>query len=415
MVEWCRGHPLAILAVLFLAAVLNPIQPQSEERASGMNPLVLSKLAVAGAATALGCWGLLNSQRIRRALVSVPGALLASLAMVLLVTSAFAIEDSATIARASSLIFGGYIAFVLTSSATVDLHRLTLAMSIGCLFFLLVTWALFLLVPSVGVFMEYTGNADTVARMGGTNHPNAIGREAVVALMLCIAMLRPGTLRESRPLVRVLLYFVALLALATMVPTYSRTSIMAGVLAVGAMLFDQLWNRLGAVLAGSLIVVGLVAVLVVGVLSQSDAEDSVLSAVTKSGDAEELTSFTGRTTIWAEAIDWIRQRPWTGYGLDSAASVMSKEATGTHNLLLYITFSGGVIAGLILIGLLILTGYHAVSSQVPLFRGVATYVLISGLVEDTLIESFPAMLTLLWILMLLSPSFRQTRPVVKPL
>ena len=401
--------PMLALFVLLLASMINPIQPASEDRMTGLNPLVLVKLAVAGSAFALGGLGLLQSQTIRRTLLAVPGILLCLLAITLVATSLFARGDSAMISRASSLIFFGYFLFSLTGLATAGLRDMVRVIAAGVSLFLVVTWAVFLLLPSIGVFYEYTTAGGTVPRMGGTNHPNSIAREAIICLLLCVAMLRSGPLREPKPMIRMVLYAVVLLSLATIVVTYSRTSILAGAIAFGAMMFDRLWSRFGAVLITGCGVVALLGILMVGMLN-SDASESAVSAVTKSGDVEELTSFTGRTTIWAEAIDWIEKRPLTGWGLDSAASIMSEEAIGTHNLLLHVTFSGGVFAGLIVVGLLILTLFHAAGSREPLFRAIATYVLLSGLVEDTLIESFPAMLTLLWMVMLLRPAMDLVNP-----
>ena len=398
--------PALALLVLMLAAIANPIQPPEAERVSGLNPLVSVKLLIAGMACAIGAWGLLNSARARRSLQSVNSLMLVGLGVVLVATSAFAYPESATIARAASLIFCCYIAFVLTALVGAGYRATTRAILCGSAIFLATTWLLFLFVPSVGVFHEYTSVGDTVPRMGGTNHPNSIAREAMVAIMLCVAMLRSGNLREERPLVRSMIYGVLIVGFATMVATYSRTSILAGGLALGVMLFDKLWSRFGAMLVGLGMTLALAGILALGVFSSSNASDSAVSAVTKSGDVEELTSFTGRTVIWAEAIELIGERPLTGWGLDSAASVMSEEAVGTHSLLLHVTFSGGVIAGLLLVGLLIVTAYLTAASKEPLVRGVGAYTLLSGLVEDTLIESFPTMLTVLWIMVLLWPAVR---------
>ncbi|TWT94527.1 O-Antigen ligase [Stieleria varia] len=399
--------PFATLVIFALVAVFNAIQPADGERVSGLTPVLASKLLVAGAATALGGWGLLQSVRVRRCLVSVPGALLSTLAILLVGTAMLANGDWAMISRASALIFCGYLVFTVTALVLVSAQDTARAMVVGGGVFLAITWALFLFVPSIGVFHEYTNDGtSTVPRMGGTNHPNGVAREAMVTVILCIALLRAGRLRESIPMLRWSWGSLLLLAVATLAATYSRTSILAGGVAIGAMLFDKLWGRYGAILVSGFAIMGLTGILVAGIMAPGDAGDSALSAVTKSGDVEELTSLTGRTTIWSEAIDWILQKPLTGYGMDSASSVMTKEAVGTHNLLLHVTFSGGVIAGLILITLLAMTAYHAAASQEPLVRGICTYVLVSGLVEDTLFESFPATLTLLWIMALIGPLVR---------
>ena len=84
----------------------------------------------------------------------------------------------------------------------------------------------------------------------------------------------------------------------------------------------------------------------------NDISGGVLSVVTKTGDVTELTSATGRTEIWAEAIRLIGERPLTGYGLNSSPALMEDFSYHTHNLVLHATFSGGVVAGLLVMAAL---------------------------------------------------------------
>ncbi|MEM9589476.1 MAG: O-antigen ligase family protein [Planctomycetota bacterium] len=141
------------------------------------------------------------------------------------------------------------------------------------------------------------------------------------------------------------------------------------------------------------------------VLSQRDSALSMaLSLGTKTGDISELTSATGRTEIWAEAIRLIGERPWTGYGLNSAPLFMADYSAHTHNLLLHVTFSAGVFAGMIAIVLLLWNLFRGLRSNEPLIRVVSVFVLISGVFEDTVLETFPISSTILWLVVLMTPS-----------
>ncbi|MEL6105260.1 MAG: O-antigen ligase family protein [Planctomycetota bacterium] len=398
--------PFAVLIALILTAFLNPIQPVTGERSSSTSPVVLLKLASAGFACLVGFWGLLQSPRVRRVLSGTAGLALCTLAVLFLGTSLVAYGDSANISRASALILVSYLVFAATSLATVGLRTMLGACLAGQTLFLCLAWCVYLLFPSFGQFQEYTGEETTVSRMGGVAHPNAIGREAAVLVLLALSALRAGMLRERRRLRPLIFGGILTLAAMTLVMTISRTSMLASAAGVAMLFFDRLYSRRGVMLGLAGMVVLLSGFLVSALTSPDSVADSVTRSLTKSGDVSELTSLTGRTRIWAEAIDWIGRRPLTGYGLDSAASVMSKESVGTHNLLLHVTFSGGLMAGGVLLILLGATLYLAMTSHNPLTRALMTFVLVAGLVEDTLFPSFPCALTLLWMSLLLSAAPR---------
>ncbi len=75
------------------------------------------------------------------------------------------------------------------------------------------------------------------------------------------------------------------------------------------------------------------------------------------------TSINERLTLWSLALDSIRARPWTGIGLDGFSyrhknriapleHSTTSEPYHSHNLLLELTISGGVLAGLAFLALL---------------------------------------------------------------
>ncbi|MEM6470468.1 MAG: O-antigen ligase family protein [Planctomycetota bacterium] len=417
LATWLGTHlsafPTALVVILVLASLLNPIQPITEERVSYGNPILLMRLATAGVAWALGLWGLLQVASPRRLLYSLPGLLLFGLAAVLLCSALLADESTRTISLASALILAGYLIFLASTIATLGLRRTLWATCAGSVIYLLIAWFVFLAFPSVGHFYEYTDATSTVTRMGGVAHPNAIAREAAVSLVIFLGLLRfrgesgleQAFLDSASPATYVrtiVVSAVIVLILATLVATISRTAILAGVAGVVMLLFDKLYSRVGVLLGLAACCLLISAFLYSTVVKQKSLDSSATTLVTKSGDVEELTSLTGRTLIWAEAIELIRQQPLTGYGLDSAASVMTKEAVGTHSLILHVLFSGGVLAGALMAILLVMTVGLALFSQEPLYRGLATYIFVSGLVEDTLFSSFPCQLTLAFLAMMLA-------------
>lgn len=400
----------ATLVTLFLATAMNPIQiivPDTEidRGIDGFEPITLAKLGIAALAVTIGAWGFLNGAAVRRLFATATGSLLAMLAITFVVTSIFAFADAAAISRAASLIFLGYVLFIAVAVTIVELRQIVATMTLGSIAYLLATWMVYLAMPSIGHFVEYTDAFNSVIRMGGTAHPNGIAREACIMMILCGCFLRPGVWREHRPMMRCLLWMAMVLGLATLSQTMSRTAMAAGWVAMVALIWDRLWTRAGmtAVMAGTTIAL---VIFLGGLLVSRDQSgaDRIATYLTKSGSVNEITSLTGRTEIWAEAVGLISQRPISGWGLDSAASLMGEHAMGTHNLLLHFLFSGGIFSALILVALLIATAVIAWTSSQPIFRAIAAYIFVSAILEDTLVESFPTCLTMLWVILLLHPS-----------
>lgn len=436
--------PWIIGLILIGAAALNPLDfitgaSQYERATSSTAVHTLLKLALAGAATMIGAMGVLWSPRTRRLFNSPPGAALLALGIVFCITSVFAAPTVRIISIASALIYMGYLLFITTALATIGAKRVAICLVIGTAFYLFCTWGLFILVPEKGTFTEYVSATETVTRMGGTGHPNTLAKVAVATGLMGLALLT-GRSNESSPAMtngeieevrqrsedagdplaiatrgpwwQLFWIGVIFIATATTLATISRTAILAGAAAAGMMLINRFYGRGGIALAVSS--VAGVSILVIAVSLWTGVgpfSESAVGVVTKSGDVEELTSLTGRTVIWQEAIGLIAERPLTGWGLDSAATVMSKEATGTHNLLLHVSISTGLIACWIMIGLLGWSLLFGATSQYEWIRGLIVFILISGLVEDTILESFPTMLTLLWIVALLAPTLRDMQPL----
>lgn len=365
----------------------------------GLSGQVAVKLLVAAVATLLGMWGLWHSPRLRAAMATVPGLLLVLLAATFVATSLVALPETARVSRVASLVFLGYVAFILVALHVLGLPRVVASLLVGLVMFLIGSWLLYLLVPALGAFVEDLGAGNRVTRMGGLGHPNALARAAMLSVLLAIALMR-----SSRRWRRVLA-MVVLLGLVTAAAALSRTAIAAGMVAVGVLLVDLLPTRravVGGLAATVLLLAGFIGWQLVH--AGEPVASSLLLAATKTGNVEELTSATGRTEIWQAAWQWIGQRPWTGYGLGSAPALLVDHSQHTHNILLHPLLSAGVVAVVLLVMLLLWNCCAAAVSAEPLVRGVVAFVLVSGLFEDTLLDTFPGPPTLLWLVATLYPA-----------
>ncbi len=411
------GLPVICFTALALATLMNTVDInavyETGEDHLGLDWPVVIKLIIAAVCGLVGGFGLFFSRDVRRSLSTLPGSLLTLLAVVFVVTSAFAYEEVATISRAAAVINFGYLLFVPTALASLGLRRFMIACVIGLTINLMINWGLYLLLPTVGVFEEDLGDHTLVNRMGGLGHPNAIARTAVLAGLLSMAMLRSrgvGLARSQsqRPLTRIVLMSILVVALITMVSAFSRTGLVAGVAAATLLMIDRLMTRSGLLIA-ILLLMTLSGGVIIGELSSGKffKKDTIASVATKTGDVEELTSATGRTVIWGRAIELIAERPLVGWGLNSAPKLFQEFSFHTHNLLLHATFSGGVIAGFLVLLILAWNLFVGTSSVIPLIRAVSAYVIVSGLFEDTVLDTFASPSSLLWFAILAYSSIIQ--------
>ncbi len=398
----------AVLLLIVAATALNPLdqsdaQPAGSGRAS-MNAEVAVKLVLGLTVTAVTATAYL----LRPSLVSTflrPGpVLLLATVTIFLATSVTALPAAATVSRAAALIMLVYVLFVGLAVRVTSTSALVRCLLIGLTLHMLVAWALYLRGGEGAVYEEELAGAMIVDRMGSTAHPNSLGRIGGLALMLVIAIWRDDRWRPGHTTIAALIAVVPL-AIATVIESKSRTSVLACGAGAIAMLADRFWNRRGILILGSVFAAVCGTLLVLVMMGwASDLTDQLIGSVTKTGDVTELTSATGRDVIWAEAISLIARDPWTGYGLVAAPILLDEHSFHTHNVLLHATFSGGLLAGLTTAALLVWTVYQTARVPTVLAAGVTTYILTSGAVEDTVFETFPFTSTMLWMIVLLGPT-----------
>lgn len=381
------------------------------EESVGLDSVVAVKLALAGLCGLVALVGLASMPTARYLLGRGPGLLLVGLGGVLIATSAFAVPEVATVSRIASVLMGVYLGFAAVSLSVLGGRSMMRALLCGLIVNVLANWVIYLGFESIGVFTEDLGDGVLVRRMGGLGHPNAIARAAVLSSLIVVAIGRwrgreNGGLRGSfwSPGAAA----VHLLTLATLYATVSRTAVVAGAAGVAMMVLDRLWSRRGAALG----IAGLAALLIAvgfGWMWRDHAARTgggVVGAVTKTGDVSELTTATGRTEIWTEAIRLIAGRPLTGYGLNSAPVMLEDFSYHTHNALLHAAFSGGIVAGAVMALLLLWNAVFGLTDREAWVRGITAFLLVSCLFEDTVLETFAGPPTIVWMVVLLMPALR---------
>lgn len=404
------AFPLMCGVLLWAACFFNTVDLNydysSGEDHVGLDWQVAVKLAIAGACGAFGLLGVLVSPRVRMILVLMPGCILVALGAVFILTSAFALPQAATVARVAALVNFGYLCFAPTALSLLGLRRLTIIILFALATNLVINWILYLVFPESGIYREELWGNVVAQRMGGLGHPNSVARTGVISIILALSMLRSRELAPRLPMGRTVLIALIAMGCMTMLATFSRTAIVAGAFAIGLLLLDRIFTKLGifSTVSAVAVLIGLVVALELfsggGFFS-----DSFLSMTTKTGDVEELTSATGRTDIWAEAIRLILVKPFTGYGLNSAPFLLQDFSLHPHNAVLHGLMSGGVLAGLLVFLLLVWNLFFGIVSPEPLVRAISIYVLVSGIFEDTVLDTFASPSTLLWLVALIHPAW----------
>lgn len=361
----------------------------------GLDPYVLMKLVTFGIATLLAAYGLVTSPDVRSICQSLPAMLILAILFLVTLAGPTAISGASI---PTTLINIGFLCFVATALVGIGIEGMVTAALAGALLSTALAWLLFLFFPRYGVFPEQLAGGLIVERMGGVAHPNSFSRSVLLAALFLFYLFRVD---------RISLRMAVLLALPCLLAAWlawSRTAIIAGGLAVFVLSFDRFRGRLGTSLMVGGVMAGMLIVTLLFAMGKEDHMiDLVLSKISKSGDAEEITSGTGRSEIWSYAIHLISERPIIGHGFNAAPIMMINHSQSTHNAVLHASLAGGIFAGALMVCILTWNLITAVRTNNVLIKAMTTFLIISCLMEETVLETFPGPCTMCWLICSLYP------------
>lgn len=246
--------------------------------------------------------------------------------------------------------------------------------------------------PDIANVNELFGDIQPIKwRLGGLMHPNGLGAHCAVGIgMLCVG--RITWKWPWRPIVA-----LALLFLMTLLATNSRTSLMM----IGVALSFFAVRKAPALLAlGGAV---LAAAFLVGELAGADWSRGLVFA-SRRGTMEEITSFTGRTDLWAIALDHIAQSPVWGWGYGCSRFVFMKlaifPAQHPHNMFLDTMFETGIVGGLIQAAMALALVRRLLVRPCPFPDMILLMVLVMGTAEVPVFNPVPEIFTLSWMLAL---------------
>ena len=118
--------------------------------------------------------------------------------------------------------------------------------------------------------------------------------------------------------------------------------------------------------------------------------DEIFAFVSRTGDAEEITSATGRTRIWGVAAELIWRSPIIGQGFASSQHILSNHpdlfvaAAHCHNWYLEMMFSTGLVGMLVLLWCILTTIVLAIRVGGARELALFCFFLIYGLTEPVI-------------------------------
>ena len=306
--------------------------------------------------------------------------ILVTLAGLLVVTSPFAVSPEISVLDAA-LLLGATVA-VGVLAADVGAMRSLRALALS---------SAVLVVAGVAVERWFERSTQNVLGIDGLfgfervsgvfTDPNTMGQTAAVGALssvLLVSLFRKfdiGTLAGA----------VCIVGLAA---SQSRTAALG--LAAGLVIAVVRVPR-SQVLAG----IGLV-VLAALVLTLPGAESFGVESLTRSGDPNEVATFTGRTRVWSAVLEAIPDRPVVGHGAGSSPEVLSElirdgrvtwPALHSHNAVLQVLLTGGFAA---LFLLLASFGAWFAKRRAQRQLGALVWLVIVGTITEVLVMRTPS-------------------------
>jgi exopolysaccharide production protein ExoQ len=387
--------PVAVRATLMLAVFGNAIDLEATSVMDGVkigvNAGAIVKAGFVAAAGIIGMAGWWYSAAVRKLFTTSIGIL----AVALLSLYVLAIPGSVypAVSIVATIALTSYILFIATALIFVGPPRVLYDVIIAMTLYLCVAWLACLIAPSYGFLHERAGNQGEISRMTGLAHPNTLGAISGLFIILLLAAFRENVKNRGA------LSAGAALGLLTLVGSLSRTAMVACLVSVIGFHRKWLWHRHVVFAAVPTIFLCVLAVLFIDNQYGLDRiAKKVLINVSKTKDAEEITSATGRTAIWAEAWTLIRARPIIGYGANTSPILLKNHSFQTHNILLNPMLCFGLGGGLVIGTWLCLNIYWSFRSDNQFVAAIGIFIVVSGLTEDTILSTFPEPTTLVWLI-----------------
>jgi O-antigen ligase len=389
-----RQWAIALSFALITFTIDATFRRRADVASAGMDAQTAAKIVVWGGGLIIG---LMNWSRLKRALQrSVPLRLMLAFAVWSLLSTLWSITPAYTFGGGFGMM--ALVCFVAVAVEGIGLEKLTLPIIYACGMLTLSAIALYIVMPSMAVALLEGGTTPRLA--GLTGSPNNLGRTSAIALFFIFFAVRNKQVSPWRADI----VGIALSALACLYLSWSRTALIAVMVAISLVLLRKrllllLW---GAVAAFTALLLLLLA---------NTNWDHLVRMVSRHGSIQELTTLTGRTAIWDFVWGSFLRQPLMGYGYGSTKllipmgfrTVYGWTTTSAHNMFLQSLVTTGMVGFLLVVALVVVQARDFVKRPHGLADAAFLFVLISGMTEAGAVGVAPNLLTIFWLVTLAVP------------
>jgi O-antigen ligase len=338
-----------------------------------------------------GLYGLAHLSHTRQMLTRFPAAWLALFVAWASVCAVFSPDKAYAAASCGSL--GLMILFIPAVLLQLGGRNFVLVMLAEIFAYTIGSWFAYFYFPELGT-TAFATQDEVIYRLGGLGHANDTGMQAAVGIVLL------ASLGSQRAIHRGFMLLLLPLFAVTLIYTDSRTALLTACGAVALCVWRT--RPLWAVAGGFVLLTALVA----GSLALSDRKDNPLTRFSRSGEAEEIYSMTGRVEVWSYVVDKIMQSPVVGYGHNCSRFAMAGYNFGlsedlalyhAHNTLLNITLGIGLPGGALLVMMFLSQGVAFVLRPNAFPDIILALIVISGVTEVSIFHPIPDVCSALWL------------------
>jgi O-antigen ligase len=396
-IGWVFSSAGTFWATVLLIASVNvtmfDLVQETEGDAFRVDPLVLMRL---GACAAFGLFGLLYLRRTLAQLCTFPAAWNTMLVVWAALTVPFSVSPTFSAAGVFTLLC--VTLFVPAVLAELGGERTIKVLLAGLVIYVGLNWLVAVAAPSLVDTSFKTVGGDTSHRFG--NDPQQLGLQTTWALgfLLVLALSKRLSARVS---IVLLLGLVLTLALSL-----SRTAIMASVVVTSVALWPHLSGRQRALAFASTFL--LIGTILLATASGRFAinTNAVVSTVSRSGDTEELRTFTGRVDVWKYAWGKCLDSPLFGYGYGTSRFVLQEDpnyplkfqANHAHNLFLNTALTIGLPGALLLIVMIAHLALRNMRLSCSVPSITLAFVVTGSVTESLLYGAMPRSHMFIWLI-----------------
>ena len=327
--------------------------------------------------SAVTMWGMMRLQLLVRLLFLPAGAILAFLC-VLAALSTF--WSPVPLYTAGSAI--GFLAYIILGALTarcLSVDTVLTALLWSLLGFIALGLLVVIIVPEVA-WLPPSVEENVYRLQGLAGNPNSFGHHAALYVVVAMACM-------TRHLVSLKAFSLhALLGLSALLLSGDRTVMVALLLTVGlTTMRHYVWARWIGLCFGCLVAM----ILFFYATGMGPSLRETLQMFSRTGSADEILTFTGRTEIWSAAIDRILERPIFGWGFNGTEALMTNSmaqgfagtAVNAHNMYLQLALTLGIVGFVPGFALAVILGRAYIKNPLPFRDLIVGLILFNGLAE----------------------------------